>query len=74
MHCIKYAIEQSQGCANGGVGGKTDGSVGLPIFSKLQESWSIVSHAAGEGITVFSMTFFLVTVVSQMVKMHPPNG
>ena len=40
------------GCSNGGVGGVTSA-----IFSKVQESWSKVSHAAGEIVTVFSLTF-----------------
>ena len=45
------------------------------IFSKLQESWSKVSHAARDMVTVFSSTLFLVlvAVVTQMVK-TPPKG
>ena len=41
-------------------------------FQKLHDSWSIVSHAAREIVTVFSGNFFyfcLVTVVGEMVKM-----
>ena len=35
-----------------------------PVYSYLQESWSKVSHAAGELATVFSVTLsFLVTIV-----------
>ena len=44
----------------------------LPILPKLQESWSKVSHAAREVITVFSETFSLVTVVGQMTQTPPP--
>ena len=46
----------------GGHGGRASRS---PKFSKLQESWSKISHAASEMVTVFSLTFFLVTVVGQ---------
>ena len=35
------------------------------IFSKLQESWSEVSHAIREMVTVFSMNSFKKTVVGQ---------
>ena len=49
----------TQGCEDGGVG-----DVVPPIFSNSQESWSKVSHAARKLATVFSVTFFLVTIVS----------
>ena len=45
------------------------GGVTPPILSILQESWSNVRHAAREMVTVFSVTFFLVTVACQIVKM-----
>ena len=33
-----------------------------PMFSKLRESWSKVSHYAKEMVSVFSMSFLVVTV------------
>ena len=44
----------------------------LPIFSKWQACWSKVSRAAREMVKVFSMTFFLLLAVGQMVKTSPP--
>ena len=38
----------NQGCTDGGI-------MSPPIFSKLQESWSKVSHAARGMVTVFSV-------------------
>ena len=49
------------------------GGVGdVVVGQNLQESWSKVSHAARELATIFSLTFFLVTVVDQLVKTPPP--
>ena len=44
-----------------------------PIFSKMQENWSNVGHAAREMVTVFSVTFFLVTVVAQIGEIKECN-
>ena len=38
------------------------------IFSNLRESWSKVSHAVRELVTVFSLTFSLATIVGQLVR------
>ena len=52
--------------------------VTLPIFQKLQESWSKVRHAAREMATVCFVTFFisngirLLLVARQMNKTPPP--
>ena len=49
-----------QGFVNGGVGA---------------ESWSKVSLATRELATVFSVTFFFVTIIGQLIKAPPPpNG
>ena len=50
-----------------------------PIFSDLQESWSSVSHAAREFVTVTNSLaawlIFLVAIVGHLVKnAPPPNG
>ena len=42
-------------------------------FSDLRESWSTVNHSPRELATVFSVTFFLVTIVGQLVKTPPPK-
>jgi len=47
------------------------GALSPSIFSNLQEGWSKGSHAARELATVFSVTSFLVTIVSQLVKTPP---
>ena len=44
-----------------------------PISSNLQESWSKASHAARELVTVCSVTYFLLTIVGQLVKTPPPQ-
>ena len=49
------------------------GGVAPPIFSNSKESWLKVSHAARELATVFSVTFYLVTIVSQLVKTPHPQ-
>ena len=45
-----------------------------PQLSYLQGSWSKVSNAARELATVFSVTFFSVTIAGQFVNKPPPNG
>ena len=48
------------------------GGVGDAIFSSLRDSWSKVSHDARGLATVFSVAFFLVTIVGQVVKTPLP--
>ena len=41
------------------------------ILLKLEESWLKVIRSSKEMVTVFSVTFFLVTAVGEMIKAPP---
>ena len=67
-HDKKQDILASTSVSNGAADIDRDAPMGVwgrhapPIFSNLQESWSKVSQAARWLATIFSVTYFLVTI------------
>ena len=63
--CDCTCVCPHQGCADGGIT--------PPIFSKLPEGWSKVSHAARElAKKLCDLFLFSVIIVGQLVRMPPP--